>query len=274
LVKENDDMVGPVETFRLLKGALTKEDLNFLKRACRDYLGKEDSIPSYVLLDILDAPTCQKIVKTIENETGQDVYYLNDFYIYSDDAFGAKWHMDTELFTFNDCLNAWILLSPHELRNPLAMLESPNESTENYYHSVKIEGDEATFVNYRNGSKKPTSLDTMEAEKIETPLIQEGDILLLNPKKFHKTNTTVPKHALVLKFVIKGKEGFFSESKVPPMFWSEIAIFTELLKKSDKWDDFLESLKQELKTPKGRKALSAGFFPEKIDLYKKMVATL
>lgn len=267
-------MVGRVETFKLLKGALTKEDLGYLKRACYEYLSKDDSIPSYVLLNNLNSPTFHKIVEKIQSEIGEDVYYLNDFYIYSDVAFGAKWHMDTELFTFNDCLNAWILLSPNEIGNPLAMLESPNESSENYYHSVQVENGEATFINYRNGKKKHLPLDTIEAEKIETPLIHEGDILLLNPKKFHKTNTTVPKHALVLKFVIKGKEGFFSESKVPPMFWSEVAIFTELLKKSEKWEDFLESLKQELKTPKGRKALSAGFFPEKIDLYKKMVATL
>ncbi len=267
-------MTGPVDTFRLLKHVLTPDDLTYLKAACRAHLRQEDSIPSYVLLDRLDSPTCRKIVDLIKSETGQDIYYLNDFYIFSDNAFGAKWHMDTELFTFHDCLNAWILLSPHEIENPLGFLETVNDTPSNYFHSIKIDGDEGTFVNYRSGRKELRPLASIEAEKIDTPRVTAGDILLLNPKKFHKTNTTVPKHAVVLKFVIKGDEGFLSDSKVPPMFWQEIAIFTDLLKKSEKWPDFLASLREELKTPKGRKALSAGFFPEKIDLYKRMVETL
>lgn len=264
----------PVETFRLLQGVLSQQDLRFLKHRCQEYIGREDSIPSYVLLDILDMPTCQKIMEALREETGQELLYLNDFYLYSQEAAGAGWHMDTELFTFDDCINAWILLSPDEIRNPLAMLEKPNDSPEDHFHGVKIEGDACSFVNYRTGCTMEMPLAELEAAKIETPVVHEGDILLLNPKKFHKTNTTIPKHALVLKFVVKGKDDLFSGSKVPSIFWSEVGLFTGLLKTSENWDDFLAGLGEALKTPEGRKALSAGFFPERMDLYRKMVVTL
>jgi hypothetical protein len=267
-------MSNPVETFKVLRGVLSNEDLSFLKDCCKEYIRKDGSIPSYILLDKISSQIFEKIVDVIRESIGRDVFYLNDFYIYSDDAFGAKWHMDTELFTFADCLNAWILLSPDELSSPLAMLSSPNDSDENHFHSAKIEGEDCTFVNYRNGKRAVRSLVAMESEKIEPPRIHAGDILLLNPKKFHKTNSTAPKHALVLKFVIEGEDGFFAKEKVPPIFWAETGIFTELLKKADTWADFLAALRLELTTEKGRKALSAGFFPEKMDLYKKVVETL
>jgi hypothetical protein len=263
-----------IPTFSLLQGALTPEDLAYLKTACQAHLKREDSIPSYVLLDRLATPVCRKIQTLIEQHTNQSLYYLNDFYFYSDNAFGAHWHMDTELFTFEDCLNAWMLLSPDEVENPLAFIGGVNDSPSNHYHNVKIDGDDCVFVNYRNMKKETSSLKRIEAEKIDTPIVKVGDILVINPKKFHKTNTTAPKHAIVIKFVVKGQKGVLSEAQVPKMFWSEIALFNDLVNKSSQWDDVLVALRQKLQTPDGRKALSAGFFPEKIDLYRKMVQTL
>jgi hypothetical protein len=165
-------------------------------------------------------------------------------------------------------------LSPDEIVNPLAFIGDLNVSSDRYFHSIKEEGDQGIFLNYRNGKKESRALSDIEATRLDTPRIEVGDTLLLNPKKFHKTNTTVPKHAMVIKYAFEGENGFRSPTQVPSMFWSEVAMFNSMLKDTANWDDFLAAVRQKLKTPEGRKALSAGFFPEKISLYQKMVATL
>ena len=267
-------MTEPVNTFMLLRGALTATDVAFLKRACQHHLAHEDSISSYVLVDNLSSPVYQKIKQILERQIDQTLYYLNDFYFYTDDTFQANWHMDTELFTFDHCMNAWILLSPGEVQNPVAFISGINDSPSNYYHSLKIKEDECIFVNYCNRKQETKSLKLIEAEKIDTPLLKVGDILVINPKTFHRTNTTKPKHAIIIKFLVKGKKGVFSETQVPEMFWLETALFNELVNNASQWEDVLGALRQKLKTPEGRKTLSAGFYPEKIDFYKRMVKLL
>ena len=54
----------------------------------------------------------------------------------------------------------------------------------------------------------------------------------------------------------------------------EVGILSKLVKQNEDWDAVLDGLRGQLKTPKGRKALSAGFYPEKIDLYKRKALTL
>lgn len=267
-------MVTPIETFRLLKGALTDEDLTYLKAACRSYIDAENSIPSYVLLDKRSSPVFQKIKRQVERAAGQELLYLNDFYLYSDSNFGANWHMDTELFTFKHCLNAWMLLSPGEIESPLGIISDINDTPENFYHSMKTEGEAYSFFNYRSGGKVTKSREAIEAGKVSAPHVTAGDILILNPKKFHKTNTTVPKHAIIIKFVANDASGVLSDAQVPAMFWSETSLFNTLVKSAADWEDVLTSLRQKLDTPEGRKVLSAGFFPEKIELYREMVRTL
>lgn len=265
----------PVETFHVMKGVLSDEDRAFLKRACRAHISAQDSIPSYVLIDQLNAPVFQKIKRLIEEQTGQDLLYLNDFYLYSDSNFGANWHMDTELFTFHECLNAWILLSPDEIESPLSIAVDVNDSVDNYFHSIKPDGEDCVFVNYRNRKQKRLSLQSMEASKIDAPAVEAGDILILNPKKFHKTNTTIPKHAYIIKFIVKGEKGtIFSDLPVPPMFWPETGLFSKLVKGAASWDEVIAGLQEQLTTAEGRKILGAGFFPEKIDLYRKAVQDL
>ena len=267
-------MAEQLPTFSVLNEALSTEDLSWLKSACQAHLNREDPIPSYVLLDHLESPVCQKIQKLIEARIGQPIHYLNDFYFYSDNAFGAHWHVDTELFTFEECLNAWMLLSPDEIEAPLAFIPSVNDDPQNLFHTVKEVGEDYVFSNLSNMKKKVAPLKQIEDERVYTPRVKKGDILVINPKRFHRTNTTVPKHAIVIKFVVKGAKGYLSEAQVPKMFWKEIGIFNDLVKGSDQWDDVLSGLRQQLQTPQGRKALSAGFFPEKIDLYRKMVQAL
>jgi hypothetical protein len=158
--------------------------------------------------------------------------------------------------------------------NPLAFIGDLNGSPGSYYHSVKEDGEQGVFSNYRTRRKVTRALSGIEAEKLDTPVVEEGDILLINPKRFHKTNTTAPKHAIVIKFVLEGENGFLSREQVPAMFWPEVGMFNRMLKSASDWDGFLAALREKLHTPEGRKALSAGFFPEKTGLYKKMVAAI
>ncbi|HVL57873.1 MAG TPA: hypothetical protein VM491_15350 [Burkholderiaceae bacterium] len=260
--------------FRLMKGVLSPDAIRFLKEAAKQYLQPQDAIPSYVLLDRLQSPVVAAIEALVEREVGRKPYYLNDFYLYSDAAFGAGWHVDTELFTFEDCLNAWILLAPDAISNPLAFISQVNDGPDNYFHSLRRDGDQALFANCSNGRQHRLALADIEARRVTTPTVEVGDILLLDPKKFHKTNTTAPKHTIVIKFAFETPNGFRAANPVPSLFWPEVRLFNRLLAQSPDWTQFLEQLRAALQNPEARRDLSAGFFPEKIALYRSMVATL
>ena len=128
--------------FQHLRNVLTENYITSLKQACKRHLSQEEAIPSYTLIDSLDIPAFTKIKRTLEEQTGETLYYLNDFYIYTDDTFGASWHMDTELFTFEHALNAWILLSPNRSTDPLCFIDQLNDTPERYYHGLDIDGDD------------------------------------------------------------------------------------------------------------------------------------
>lgn len=260
-----------VEDFLLLPGILSNKDLDTLKTLCREHLAAENSIPSYILIDELESGVFVKIKNAIEARVGETLHYINDFYLYTDQTFHAGWHVDTEMFTFDRSYNAWLLLSPDEVKSPLAVLRDKNTDEDNYYHSMKVDVDVCRFVNYANAKKATDSLARMEADKYCAPDVKVGDILILNPKKFHKTNIMTPKHALAIKFVVKGPNGFASKMQVKPLFWPETKLFNELLAAADSWDNVIGLLRNKLMTENGRKILSAGFFPEKLALYRKMV---
>lgn len=262
-----------VAPYLIVNNALTAEDVEFLKQSCKRHLHQE-RIPCYVLLNDLGSSTYLKIKKTLEQRIGETLYYLNDFYIYTDDTFKTNWHMDTELFTLDRAVNAWILLSPDHVEDPLGFIDQINDSPELSFHSVSIDGDKCTFGNYCTGDSSVESLATIEATQIHTPRIEMGDILLLNPKRFHKTNTAIPKHALALKFVLKGRHGFLSPNQVDSYFWPEVDIFNRLVKAAPNWDSVVDGIRQSLTSEAGRKELSAGFYPDKFELYRRMAASL
>ena len=263
-----------MEIFTVLRGALDDDDLAQLRGHCRAHLDRDDAIPCYVMLDALDSPVVGKLRELVEAEIGARPHYLNDFYFYSDDAFGAGWHMDTELFTFDRCVNVWILLGPEEVASPLAVIPDLNTTAAQYFHSVGREDDELVFANYRTGKKHSRESSAVEETKIDAPVVRLGDVLLFDPKHFHRTNTTAPKHAIVFKFVFEGDGGFRSATQVPSLFWPEVKMFNTMLADTADWDQFLAALRQKLTTDDGRTALSAGFFPEKTELYQEMAATL
>jgi hypothetical protein len=265
--------IGSSSPFIRIPGALVTEDVEYLKSACVRHVSAE-GIPCYVLLDHLESAAYLKIKHALERELGEPVYYLNDFYMYTDGSFGTGWHMDTELFTFARAVNAWVLLSPDRVCGPLAFIDGINDSAGQCFHSVQVDGDECVFGDYHSGESVVRSLTQLESTQICTPEIDRGDILVLDPKRFHKTDTTVPKHALVLKFVFKGPNGFCAPQQVDPCLWPEVELFNDLLRDADPWEKFVAGLRRMLGTEQGRKNLSAGFYPEKFDFYRQNVMSL
>ncbi len=258
----------------VLRNALDQDDVGFLRAACKTRLGA-DGIPCFALIDHRKHPTYLKIERQITEQLGEPIHYLNDFYIYTDNTFRTGWHMDTELFTFEFAVNAWILLSPDRIENPLGFIPDINVDADHYFHSVNIDGDDCTFRNYRTGKTQTRSLQDIEARQMHTPEINVGDILLINPKLYHKTNVETPKHAFALKFVYGGsRKGCLSPKQVPSILWPEVKTFNEVINNSPTWDDFVDGLREQLKTEDGRTKLSSGFYPEKFDLYRRMVETL
>jgi len=265
--------IGSNSPFVRIPGALAAGDVEFLKSACVRHVSTE-GIPCYVLLDHLESPVYLKIKQAIEYQLGEPLYYLNDFYMYTDGSFKTGWHMDTELFTFARAVNAWVLLSPDHVSGPLAFIDGINDSDASCFHSVQVDGDECVFGDYHTGETTVRSLSRLESAQVQTPEIDRGDILVLDPKRFHKTNTSVPKHALVLKFIFKGPRGFSAAKQVDPALWPEVGLFNELLRDADTWDNFIAGLRRMLRTEQGRKSLSAGFYPEKFDFYRQNVTSL
>jgi hypothetical protein len=255
-----------------IRNALSEEDLGFLRNACKEHLNLH-AMPCYVLLNLLNSPTYLKIKSAVEKEVGEPLYYLNDFYLYTDDSFKTSWHMDTELFTFDRAVNGWILLSPEAVESPLAFIRDINESDIDF-HSVNIVERDCTFGNYHNGTEMVRSLEAIEAQKVCTPRVAVGDILLLNPKYFHKTNVDIPKHAISVKFVVNGERGLLSSQQVDPYLWPEVATFNQLVKGSKSWNEVVTGISRILLTEEGRKELSAGFYPDRFELYRRMVAFL
>lgn len=266
-------MAGMSASFIRIPGALDAEDVAYLKASCKRHVSAA-GIPCYVLIDQLSSPTCRKIQQTLEQRLGEPLYYLNDFYMYTDGSFRTGWHMDTELFTFERAINAWILLSPERVSDPIAFIEGFNDAPERCFHSVHIDGDECLFGDYHTGQMEVRSLARLEAERVQTPQVECGDILVLDPKRFHKTNTSVPKHSLTLKFVMKGPQGFPAIKQIDPGLWPEVGLFNELLSDADPWERFVEGVRRMLRTEQGRNALSAGFYPEKFELYRRNIMSL
>ena len=266
-------MPEPTAPYMHLRNVLTSEDIGFITDACKRNLATE-GMPCYALLEHLEAPAFLKIRSLVEEQTGKAWHYLNDFYIYTDRSSISNWHMDTELFTFENAINAWILLSPTEVDNPLSFIPHINDLPNRYFHTVKLEGDKAIFAEFRTAKREVRSLKAIDAERIHTPRVRVGDILLINPRHFHKTNVKKPKHSFAIKFVFGGNRGFLSGTQVSPLFWPEVAVFNRIIRETSRWDDVIAGLRRTLKTENGRQALSAGFYPENFELYKEKVQLL
>lgn len=264
------ELVGP---FAHLQGVMDDGDLRFLRETCKRHLS-EEGMPCYTLIDRLGSPTFLKIKCAVEACVGMPLFYLNDFYIFTDRSFRTSWHMDTELFTFHSAVNAWILLSPEKVDDPLGFIDQLNDVPERCYHAMEVDGDHGLFVDHCEGRETSRSLQEIEATQLHTPEISVGDLLVIDPRRFHRTNTESAKHALSIKFVAEGPAGFLSSTQVPAEFWPEVELFNDLVQHASDWDGVVEGLRRALQDSDRRAALSAGFYPAKFELYRKMAQLL
>lgn len=256
-----------------IENVLLEEDITFLKNAYKTHL-VEEGIPCFALLDLLETPTFQKIKRITEEQVGESLHYLNDFYFYTDPRFTTGWHMDTELYAFESAINVWILMSPDQVEDPLAFISDFNTTDDNYYHCVEQEGDNCIFIQYCDEKMEERPLAEIEANRIHTPNISVGDLLLFSPRQFHRTNTEAPKHACVLKFIFGNRDQWLSTKQVPEIMWPEVGVFNRLVGSAQNWDAVVSDLRKALKTKDGRDALASGFYPDKFSLLQEMVQTL
>ena len=256
-----------------LPGVLDDRDLVFLKETCKRHL-REEAMPCFTLIDRLESPTARKIERAVEACVGGPVHYLNDFYLFTDGSCRTGWHMDTELFTFHHAVNAWILLSPDQVDDPLGFIDQLNDAPDRSYHAAEVEGDECLFVDHLDGRETTRSVREIEATQIHTPRISLGDLLLIDPRRFHRTNVDSAKHAVSIKFVSEGPGGFLSPAQVPGAFWPEVDLLSDLVGRATDWDGVIEGIRRALQDEDGRATLSAGFYPARFDLYRRMAQLL
>ncbi len=245
-----------------------------LKRAFKNQLGAENSIPCFALIDLLDTPTFKKIKRITEEHVKENLHYLNDFYFYTDPRFKTGWHVDTELYSFESAINVWMLMSPEEVDDPLAFMSDVNTREDDYFHSVEMEGEDCVFMQFCDAKIKELPLAEVEASRIHTPKIKVGDILLLNPRHFHRTNTEMPKHACAIKFIFAEQEKWLSSKQVPEALWPEVGVFNRLVGDETDWENVISNIREALKTQEGRDALASGFYPEKLQLLRDAAQTL
>lgn len=266
-------MFGSGVPYLRMNSVLDDDDIEHLKIGCMEVL-ERDRVPCFSLIDRLDSITVLKIKSSLENQIGEELFYLNDFYIYTDNAFKTGWHVDTELFSFDRAVNAWILLSPDEVADPLGFVGGLNDSPDNYFHSVAEQDEQFAFSNYHSRHRVSLSRSEIEVRHLHTPVIHKGDVLIIDPSYFHRTNISTPKHAVAIKFLLKGEAGFLSKKQVHPILWPEVKTFNKLVKGKAAWSDVVDGIRRALKTEEGRKVLSSGFYPEQFEMYRERLRSI
>ena len=258
-------MPGLSNPYILLRGALSPQDIESLRRTYSSYV-PSSGLPCYAFLADQENPVLQQISAACESALSARVHYLNDFFFYTDKAFSTPWHVDTELYVFKTAVNAWILLEPDYIENPLGFISQLNNPSGPIYHSAEAEGDDLVFVNYATQELIELSNAEVESGALGTPGITAGDILLIDPQRFHRTNTSIPKGACVFKFVYSDDDCLMSTEAMPEFLWPEVPLYKRLLAASNgSWEHFLELVQKEITINDRDSALVSGFYPENFD---------
>jgi len=252
-----------VDAFYVIKNCLSKDDIRSLKQSYSAHC-RNTGMPCYAFLENSTNDLVSKIRTLVERSIKKKVSYLNDFFFYTSASFSTPWHVDTELYLFKEAVNAWILLDPDEIDNPIGFVSGINTGT-NYYQSVITEGAMYSFVNYIDGEILELGADEVEACRINTPNIAVGDILLINPSLFHRTNTTKRKGACIFKFVMHDENGYFHRDHLPEIMWPELAVYKSFEKHTDNWPRFLKEVQKEVNKNGKESPLVSGFYPSNFD---------
>lgn len=231
-------------------------------------------LPCYAFLERQDCPLIDKLKGIIHSQTQHDAHYLNDFFFFTGSAFSTPWHVDTELFIFKYAVNAWILLEPSAVEDPLGFVEGVNSPGCRFYQSAEKEADELLFVDFTSNDILEVPISQVEASQIHTPTIEVGDLLLIDPMRFHRTNTTLPKGACVFKFVYSDSESLVRPKHIPAAMWPEISLYKSLLSRSNSWDALLSKISTEVKQNGRRSPLISGFYPDNFEYLVKKAEEL
>jgi len=260
------------KSFYLLRSVLDLDDIRFLKQRYKDHLAK-NLMPCYALLDFLNSNTYQKIFKAVSGSLGFFPQYLNDFFFYTNENFSTSWHVDTELYAFSCAANAWILLEPNQVDNPLAFISSVNNPGQDLYHVVEKEKDNYLFANYSEGCLLELPVETVEQEIIQTPTVQVGDLLIIDPLRFHRTNTLQPKGACAIKFLYGDFSSCLRTNQVPAIMWPEVELYNNLVASSNTWEAFQSLIKNEIQSNALSSSLVQGFYPDKFQFLATKAST-
>lgn len=219
-------------------------------------------LPCYAFLDKLGHSLFIKLSQLIFSRLQCQPQYLNDFFFSTGNMFSTPWHVDTELYIFQYAVNAWILLEPSSIDNPLGFVAGVNEPGTKYFQSVESESDQLLFIDFTSNDILEISEAEVESMHIRTPRIEVGDLLLIDPMRFHRTNTSCPKGACVFKFVYSDTASLLRNSHLPSAMWPEIDLYKSLIDSTQGWDEFLAAIANEVSRNGSSSPLISGFYPD------------
>jgi ectoine hydroxylase-related dioxygenase (phytanoyl-CoA dioxygenase family) len=263
-----------LESSLIIRAALSDSFLSDLVDFVHKQLMGGRGFSSFLFIDEVSHPLIRKLQQLAEMAVGQPLHYLNDFYLYTDSGAQAEWHIDTEMFSFDKAVNVWVGLDQETKIDPIAFISDVNENDDNYFHSIRRVDDQYEFMNLADFEEKSLSVEVVEDARIRCGDVAKGDVLLINPKRFHRTNSSRPKHAFIVKFVMPGPAGLRSPRAVPAVLWPEVALFDEVIRQADDWPAALATIRSGLADRERRSALTAGFFPERLALFQQKIGEL
>lgn len=218
-------------------------------------------LPCYAFIDKLDLPLFKKLSDLIFSHIKCQPLYLNDFFFSTGNVFSTPWHVDTELFIFQYAVNAWILLEPSSIDNPLGFVAGVNEPGTQYFQAVESESGQFLFIDFTCNDILEIAEEEVESKHICTPQVEVGDLLLIDPMRFHRTNTSSPKGACVFKFVYSDTDSLLRNSHLPSVMWPEIGLYQSILDSTQGWDQFLAAIANEISLNGPKSPLISGFYP-------------
>lgn len=114
----------------------------------------------------------------------------------------------------------------------------------------------------------------VENTQIHTPKIKVGDILLLDPMRYHRTNTTDPKGACVFKFVYSDTDSLVRSDHMPAVMWPEVSLYKSLLSSQQDWESFLSKISREINKNSHKSPLISGFYPNNFEYLTRKASEL
>jgi hypothetical protein len=244
-----------------IKQAFSAAEITQLKTIYAHH-APSSGLPCYAFIDKLDHPLFNKLSNLILSHLKFKPLYLNDFFFSTGNMFSTPWHVDTELFIFKYAINAWILLEPLSIDNPLGFVAEVNNPGAQFFQAVEAESGQLLFIDFTSSDILEIAEKDIESRHIHTPRIEVGDLLLIDPMRFHRTNTSSSKGACVFKFVYSDNASLLRDSHLPSAMWPEISLYKSFLDSTESWEEFIAAICRELSHNGSNSPLVSGFYPD------------